>query len=320
MARPLRIEYPGALYHLTARGNRQQDIYLDDQDREFFLKFLGREIQQQGWKCYAYCLMTNHYHILIETPEGNLVDGMRRLNGVYTQAFNRRHGMVGHVFQGRYKSIIVDRENYLLELCRYIVLNPIRAGIVAKIEEWPWSSLLPTMGLEKPPEWLETKWVLSQFGRGEGSARVAYQRFVKEGIRMSSPWENLRGQIWLGKEEFLKESEKQIEHYSLSEVPKEQSQPMRPQKEEVLNKICQVYGVGQKDIFKRHHQEAYHATVYLFRQVVNLRLKEVAKMFGISSSRVSHLQRQAERRNPDQSLQKLMRLYKGRVDRFLQVL
>jgi putative transposase len=310
MARPLRIEYPGALYHLTARGNRQQDIYLDNQDRDLFLKLLGREIHQQGWKCYAYCLMTNHYHLLIETPDGNLVNGMRRLNGAYTQAFNRRHGVVGHVFQGRYKSIIVDRENYLLELCRYIVLNPIRAGIVVQIEEWPWSSFPATAGLVKSPEWLEIKWVLGQFGSGERSARVVYQKFVEEGINAGTLWEKLRGQIWLGKEEFLKKSEKQIEQYSLSEVPKGQCHPMRPQKEEVLNKISQIYGVAQREILKRQHQEAYQSAVYLFRQVVNLRLKEVAKLFGISSSRVSHIQRQAEKIKPDQNLQKLMRMYK----------
>jgi REP element-mobilizing transposase RayT len=115
MARPLRLEFAGALYHLTSRGDHREDIYLDDQDRRTFLDLLGKEILQQRWLCYAYCLMDNHYHLLIETPEANLVRGMRRLNGVYTQSFNRRHARVGHVFQGRYKAIIVDKENYLLE-------------------------------------------------------------------------------------------------------------------------------------------------------------------------------------------------------------
>ncbi len=119
MARPLRLQFPGAVYHLTARGNARQDIYLDDMDRLAFVRRLGHEVQQQRWACYAYCLMSNHYHLLIETPEGNLVSGMRRLNGMYCQAFNRRHGRVGHVLQGRYTSIVVDRNPYLLELCRY---------------------------------------------------------------------------------------------------------------------------------------------------------------------------------------------------------
>ena len=128
MARPLRIEFPGAIYHVTARGNARNAIVLDDEDRELFLVCLGEVILLFGWVCHAYCLMDNHYHLLIETPEGNVSRGMRQLNGVFTQRFNRRHGQVGHLFQGRFKAIVVDRESYLLELCRYVVLNPIRAG------------------------------------------------------------------------------------------------------------------------------------------------------------------------------------------------
>jgi REP element-mobilizing transposase RayT len=135
MARPLRLEFAGALYHLTARGNARGDIFLDDADRRLFLALLGKEIAQQGWCCYAYCLMSNHYHVLIETPEANLISGMRRLNGVYTQAFNRRHARVGHVFQGRYKAIVVDQDSYGLELCRYIVLNPVRAKRVKRPQD-----------------------------------------------------------------------------------------------------------------------------------------------------------------------------------------
>ena len=130
MARPLRLEFPGAVYHITARGNARQPIALDDTDRERYVEVLGREVSQQNWQCYAWCLMDNHYHLLIETPEGNLVHGMRRLNQVYTQGFNRRHGRVGHVLQGRYKSIVVEKESHLLELCRYVVLNPLRARMV----------------------------------------------------------------------------------------------------------------------------------------------------------------------------------------------
>ncbi len=146
MARPLRLEFPEALYHLTARGNARQEIFLDDQDRRAFLGLLGREVEQQRWRCHAYCLMDNHYHLLVETPEGRLAGGMRRLNGVYTQGFNRRHERVGHLFQGRYRSIVVDQESYLLELSRYVVLNPVRAGMVKRVEEWAWSSYRATAG------------------------------------------------------------------------------------------------------------------------------------------------------------------------------
>lgn len=141
MTRPLRLEFPGAVYHLTARGDRRGDIFLDDTDRQTFLRLLEKEVRQQAWRLFAYCLMSNHYHLLVETPDGNLVAGMRRLNGAYTQAFNRRHGRVGHVLQGRYKSIVVDRDAYLLELARYIVLNPVRANMVKRVEDWPMEQL-----------------------------------------------------------------------------------------------------------------------------------------------------------------------------------
>src|SRR4030066_2444129 len=165
MARPLRIEYPGAIYHITSRGNARQPIYKDDKDRETFLELLGSVVSRYGWICHAYCLMGNHYHLLIETPDGNLSQGMRQLNGIYTQHFNRRHGRVGHLFQGRFKAIVVDRDSYLLELCRYVVLNPIRAAMVKHVEHYPWSSYPATMGLADCPVWLNTDWLLGRFGK-----------------------------------------------------------------------------------------------------------------------------------------------------------
>ncbi len=130
MARPLRIESPGAVYHLTSRGNARNSIYLDDNDRQRFLAILGNVVDRYNWLCHAFCLMDNHYHLLIETLDPNLSLGMRQLNGVYTQGFNRAHNRVGHVFQGRYKAILVEKDEHLLELCRYIVLNPMRAGVI----------------------------------------------------------------------------------------------------------------------------------------------------------------------------------------------
>ena len=130
MARPLRLSYSGALYHVTACGNARQAIYLDDQDQQTFLSVLEEVVIRYHWLCHAYCLLDNHYHLLIETPQGNLSVGMLQLNGVYTQRCNRRHAWVGHVFQGRFKAVLVERESYLLELCRYVVLTPVRAGLV----------------------------------------------------------------------------------------------------------------------------------------------------------------------------------------------
>lgn len=156
MARPLRIELAGGLYHVTSRGDGQNAIYLDDGDRQGWLRLLGEVCKRFNWRCHAHCLMTNHYHLVVETPDGNLSRGMRQLNGVYTQSFNRRHSRVGHVFQGRYKAILVEKESYLLELARYVVLNPVRAQLVVEAEEWAWSSYRAMIGQAAAPPWLET--------------------------------------------------------------------------------------------------------------------------------------------------------------------
>lgn len=136
MARPLRIELAGGLYHVSSRGDRREAIYLDDGDRQRWLTLLGEVCGRFSWRCHAYCQMTNHYHLVVETPEGNLSQGMRQLNGVYTQLVNRHHRRVGHVFQGRYKAILVEKDSYLLELARYVVLNPVRAGMVTDAGAW----------------------------------------------------------------------------------------------------------------------------------------------------------------------------------------
>ena len=137
MSRPLRLEFAGALYHITARGNERKAIYADEADFEVFLEILDSVYLQHNWVIHAYCLMNNHYHLLLETPDANLSKGMRQLNSVFTQAMNKKHHRVGHLFQGRYKAILVDKNAYLLELSRYIVLNPLRACMVEKLDDWP---------------------------------------------------------------------------------------------------------------------------------------------------------------------------------------
>jgi len=201
MVRPLRIEYEGAVYHVTSRGNARADIYLSDDDREIFLGVLGHVVERFGWLCHAYCLMTNHFHLMIETPQANLSRGMRQLNGMYTQRFNRKHGRVGHVFQGRFKSIVVDKDAYLVELSRYIVRNPVAAGMVDDVGDWPWSSYQATAGEKPLPDFLEVNWLLSQFGRERAKARTAYAGFVREEV-INSPWGSLNGPDILGDDDF----------------------------------------------------------------------------------------------------------------------
>ncbi|MEA3276098.1 MAG: transposase [Pseudomonadota bacterium] len=210
MARPLRIEFSGAYYHVTARGSRREAIYEDDEDREEFLRLLGEIIKELEWRCHAFCLMNNHYHLFIETAHPNLAKGMRQINGVYTQCSNGRHQRSGHLFQGRYKAILVDSDAYLQELSRYIVLNPVRAGVLGDPAEWPWSSYRATAGLERRPAWLTTDAVLATFGRKKGEARQAYQRFVRDGIDGESVWRGLNRQVFLGDDRFVERMQRKL--------------------------------------------------------------------------------------------------------------
>ena len=203
MSRPLRIEFPGAVYHVTSRGNERRPVFRDDEDRGLFLSIVGRTVARWRWVVHGYCLMGNHYHLVIETPEANLSRGMRQLNGEYTQAFNRRHLRVGHLFQGRFKAVIVEKESHLLELCRYVVLNPVRArGMkLPQADAWSWSSYRATAGMEAPPGWLTVSWVLSRFGKESNAARAGYRRFVREGMRQKAGLKENAG-LWIGSDGF----------------------------------------------------------------------------------------------------------------------
>lgn len=226
MARPLRIELSGGLYHVTARGDRREDIYFGAPDRERWLHLLGQVCDRFNWVCHAYCQMTNHYHLVVETPEGNLAQGMRQLNGVYTQHINRTHRRVGHVFQGRYQAILVEKDSYLLELARYVVLNPVRARMVNDPADWPWSSHRIMLG-GQAPGWLQTDWILGQFGSERRRAVARYLDFVRAGVGLPPLWEKLRNQIYLGSEQFVERLQREIDiPPTLSEVPRAQRRPV----------------------------------------------------------------------------------------------
>jgi len=203
MARPLRLEFAGAVYHVTSRGDRREDIFVDDTDRQTWLETLGHVCGRFNWVVHAYCLMSNHYHLLVETADGNLSAGMRQLNGSYTQQFNRRHGVVGHLFQGRYKAILIQKEAHLLELSRYVVLNPVRAKMVEAPEDWPWSSYVLCLQDQFAPRWLDLDWLLGQFGSQRSQARQAYRTFVAEGHGRASPLLATRHQLILGDDAFV---------------------------------------------------------------------------------------------------------------------
>jgi len=229
MARPLRIEYSGALYHLTSRGDNRKFIFKDDNDRMFFLNTLKNVNKRYNWLCHAYCLMNNHYHLVIETSDGNLSKGMRQLNGIYTQYFNKKHKRVGHLFQGRYKALLIQKESHLLEVCRYVVLNPVRAKSVKSPAEWKWSSYNATSGLESPDLSLTTGWILEQFGAKKKQGEVKYRKFVKEGIGGEKIWKDVKCQILLGKDDFVAKFKNHLKgNDNLEEIPKSQRYMGRP--------------------------------------------------------------------------------------------
>lgn len=222
MARPLRLEFSGALYHVTARGDRQGDIFLSKKDREDWLDLLGDICARFNWVVHAFCQMTNHFHLLVETIDGNLSRGMQQLNGGYTQRINRRHSLVGHLFQGRYTAILVQKESYLLELSRYVILNPIRARMVESLEEWQWSSYRSIMGLAPAPSWLDTDWLLSRFGTETEEARRRYYQFIKAGKGLPSPIRNARHQLLLGDDTFVAHFQQSNKPDTLREISKAQ--------------------------------------------------------------------------------------------------
>jgi putative transposase len=229
MARPLRIEYPGAVYHVTSRGNEKKPVFKVDEDRESFLNTLQHVNKRYNWICHAYCLMTNHYHLLIETPEGNLSLGMRQLNGVYTQLFNKLHGRTGHLFQGRYKAILIQKDSHLLEVCRYVVLNPVRAKMVEAPEAWKWSSYLATAGKAKPHPSLTTDWVLGQFSGKREKAEKEYRQFIHWGIGEKTIWTEVRGQSLLGEDHFVEKLTDHLKkHKNVPEIPRSQRYSTRP--------------------------------------------------------------------------------------------
>ncbi|ULA63282.1 MAG: Y1Tnp domain-containing protein [Nitrospira sp.] len=275
MARPLRIEFPGAVYHVTSRGNARQDIVTDDQDRSQWLILLAHVVERYGWRCHAYCLMDNHYHLLIETPQPTLSLGMRQLNGRYTQAYNRRHHRVGHLFQGRFTAILVEKEPYLLELCRYVVLNPVRAMMVPHPRRWAWSSYRATVGEMQAPGWLTTDWILGQFGQRVGPAQEKYRAFVAEGRGGPRPWEQLMGQIYLGSEEFVAQHQP---NRVIRDIPRRQTQAQRPS----LRVVFQRTGTPTQLIHVATRQYGY-------------RLVEIAEYLGVHPATVSRRVMRAER-------------------------
>jgi len=230
MSRPLRIEFPGATYHVTSRGDRREPIYRDDADRQCQLDVLAEALARFDADVLAYCLMGNHFHLVVQTHAGQLSRLMRHLNGVYTQAFNRRHGLVGHLFQGRFKAVLVDSDSYLVALCRYVERNPVAAGLVPRPADWAWSSCRAHLGLAPAPPWLAADalhgFLLGREPTSEHDRITAARSYAAvvdtEAADDADFWAtHLRAQIYLGDEDFAERMRAQAEPHARQsrEVP-----------------------------------------------------------------------------------------------------
>jgi REP element-mobilizing transposase RayT len=278
MARPLRIEYDGATYHITTRGNEKKPVFRDEEDRIRFLDALNGVEGKFNWLCHAYCLMSNHYHLVIETPDGNLSKGMRQLNGLYTQDFNRRHDRVGHLFQGRYKSFLIQKENYLLAVCRYVVLNPVRARLVIHPEQWRWSSYRATAGLEEPHPCLTVDWMLGQFSSKVSSATKRYAEFIRSGVDEEALWPKLKGQTILGDEGFVVRMGEYLKGAKdIKDIPRHQRYLGRPGLETLLGEEARGRKVTRDEAIVRAVEE------YGFSQ------KEIADYLALHYSTISRI-------------------------------
>jgi putative transposase len=235
MARPLRLEFPGAIYHVTARGNAQGAIFLDDHDREGFLALFARVVKRYEWVCHAFCLMGNHFHLVVETPRPSLAAGMRQLNGVYAQTFNHRHHRSGHVFGERFKSVIVEKDEHLVAAAAYVVNNPVRAGLCGAAVDWAYSSYRATAGVVATPAFLTLDWLLSQFAGERHAAQARYRTYVAEAALRH--FGEVRGEIYLGADEFI---DRLAPNRRLQEIPRPQWQPLPPPLEALFDKLGDV--------------------------------------------------------------------------------
>ncbi|MDQ5872392.1 MAG: transposase, partial [Acidobacteriota bacterium] len=270
MARPLRLEFPGALYHVMSRGNEKAPIFRDDVDRRSFLATLGTVIRAEGWLLHSFCLLGNHYHLLVETPLGKLSHGMHALNARYSQKFNRRHQRSGHLFEGRFKAVLVEKQSHLLELHRYIVLNPVRSGLTALPEEWIWSSYRATCGRANAPPWLEVQWTLAQFARDRETALNSYVQFVMSAVETAA-LPSVRRQIYVGSATFVADMARRLGPRILDgEIPLVQQRPCPPTLDDVRSTVSTEWNISVQALSRSRTSEPKVAAIYLATKLTGL--------------------------------------------------
>ena len=311
MARPLRIIYPGAFYHITSRGNEKKQIFKSLADREKFLFYLESATRRYDAIIHVYCLMDNHYHLLLETPSGNLSQIMRHINGAYTTYFNNKRQRAGHLLQGRFKAILVDMDEYSKELSRYIHLNPIRAKIVDKLQDYRWSSYLDYIGDRNPPAWLQRDFILGYFGNRPRIAQKNYREFINArlGKKYKSPLNEVIGSTVLGSADFVKEIKKRfIEGKKANrDLPALRALSTKPTIEDITKEV--------KSAFNQQPDQVKNVSLYLCHRHTASSLKQIGRHFNIGESAVSQASRRMGMKiKRDKKLEKRIKRVEKRLD------
>ena len=304
MARPLRIDFPGAVWHLTSRGVNEQMLFVDDDDRRLFITLIGRAVRRFRWILIDYTLMGNHVHVIAEMTEANVSRGMKWLLQCYAQQFNKRHGRRGHLVQGRFGGQLISSDEYLKEVCRYVALNPVRAGLVKNPSDWKWSSYRAKIGLEPAPDWLSVEPGLSRFGSNLERARANYRQFVETCEPVPSPWEKLVGQVFLGGPEFIAKVRERIEREQRSvEHPKSQRHVGRPRMPRIVKVVARQHRVTPATIRRNRGGDLRAIAANLGWHEGKLMLREIADSLGLRSvGHVSSMIRRCDEqaaRDPD---------------------
>ena len=298
MTRQLRLEFPGSFWHVTSRGNERHDIFRDDFDRRFFLETLGEAVERFDWILPAYVLMSNHVHLALRLTAATLSKGMRWLNSTYARAFNRRHHRVGHLFQGRFHGVIIDEQTYYLEVLRYIVLNPVRARIVQKPEQFRWSSHLAAIGAVTPPGWLAVEDVLAHFANTRELAQKRYRTFIHDAIGSERrPWDDLIGQIYLGRKEWMDKIKEEIAVRPRSDDhPRMQREFRQLAMTDVVSAVAQTWSVDAARIRRGRGGVARLAAAWVASREAFLTNREIAAGLRLQSAgRVTQMLQECDR-------------------------
>lgn len=317
MARPLRLFFENAFYHITAGGIRKEKIFYSDNDKKIFLDKMNETADKYSFVCYAYCLMNNHYHLFIKTPFANLPEGMHYLNVSYANWFRAKHNLVGPIFQGRYKSIVVDEDSYALIFSAYIHLNPLRAGMPEKLEDYPFSSYSDYIGKRRPLiKRLDTSLILNKFSNNKEEAQVKYEQFVMENADLNNPLEKSYRSIALGNDSFIEKIKEKIKSIDENRKIKETKLLSILNQDEVIKNISLCFGIEKDEIFKKRKGNIYRQlTIYLIKRYTALSLKEIGEIFDIDYASVSMAARRfREKTDSDKDISEMLKKITGKME------